>query len=199
MSFTITHNLELHKVPLKFVAVTWLNVEQFNTFAKVMCGNVVIQLFLDESPVIQVKFPLTLNVASRRQESCGYEVLRFPSSIMSAFTLRRASECKASLFWLVKSNTLTGRLAPEFTAYILQNSVTCHYRPNMTANNCLSDICMSLLVLLNTPLSNRAPRHRHYFKLFADSMVGWNKTIMRPILLDYGVLWGLSFHWKLRS
>lgn len=45
-----------------------------------------------------------------------------------------------------------------------------YFRANKTSLNCLTNICMSLFVLSNTPLSNWAPPPLLYFKLFADAM-----------------------------
>lgn len=130
-------------------------------------------------------------------------MLCFSRCIKSAFPLRRTSERKVSLFSSegrpFNSKKQSFNSAPCTTVHSIHNGedrVTCYFRLNMTANNCLTNICMSLFVLLNTLLSNWAPRPRHYFKLFADSTVGWNETIMNHISHHYGVLKGLQVSLK---
>lgn len=103
-----------------------------------------------------------------------------------------------SLCWLVKSNTITVLCTRFHSIQNREDNVSCYHRANMTADNCLTNICLSLSMLLNTLLSNRAPLPRHYFRLFADSMVGCNKTIMKTFSLHYGVLRSLCFQRKLR-
>lgn len=144
------------------------------------------------------------NVALRRSESWGQEVLCFSRCIRRAFPLRRTCERKVSLCSSegepFNSKKQSFNSAPCTTVHSIHNGedrVTCYFRPNMTANNCLTNICMSLSVLLNTLLSNWAPRVWLYFKLFADSTLGWNKTIMNHISHHHGVLRGFRFHWKL--
>lgn len=44
-----------------------------------------------------------------------------------------------------------------------------YFGANKTALNCLTNICMSLFMLSNTALSNRAPPPRRYFQLFAHA------------------------------
>lgn len=175
---------------------------------KISCENVkrwIDLLFLSAETEPHFKTFHWVNVALRRYESWGQGVLRFSCCITSAFPLWRTSERKVSHFssggepFNSKKQGFNG--APCTTVHSIHNGedrVTCYFRPNMTANNCLTNICMPPFVLLNTLLSNWAPRSRHYFKLFADSTVGWNKTIINHISHHYGVLRDLRFRWKLR-
>lgn len=101
-----------------------------------------------------------------RKRPVMFPVSDFKRSLKDALFLLRhyecISECKVSAFHqetslsTVKSKPNGAHCAGVHSTRNGGDRVTCYFRPNVTANNCLTNICMSLFGLLNTVLSNWA-------------------------------------------